>query len=69
MAKKRKYQPKIPPQSPLTKKRFTKILRKAAQPVTEWTHGQEDLETSGSRPSDDYTDKRKRQDKTGDKED
>ena len=53
---------------PLTKKRFERLLTKAAQPVSEWQHGQEGQETSGTHPSDDYTGKHKSQGKTEDKE-
>jgi len=53
----------------VTKKEFEKLLTKAAQPVSEWTHGQEDSGTSESRLSDGYNDKRKNQDKTEGKED
>ena len=56
-------------QPPLTKKRFEALLKKAAQPVSEWQHGQEAKETTESRLSDGYTDKRKNQDKTVNKED
>lgn len=36
----------------LTKKRFERLLTKAAQPVPEWKHDQEGSETSESHPSD-----------------
>ena len=58
-----------PSMRPLTKKRFEQILRKAAQPVSEWKHGQEVKETSESHPSDGYSDKCTSQDKTVNKED
>lgn len=53
---------------PLTKKRFEQILTKAAQPVSEWQHGQEGKETSEFHLSDGCSDKCKSQDMTGDKE-
>lgn len=53
---------------PLTKKRFEQILTKAAQPVSEWQHGQEVKETSESHLSDGCSDKCKSQDTIGDKE-
>ena len=56
-------------QPPLTKKRFMKLLTKAAQPVSEWQHGQECSGTSVSHPSGDYNDTHKNQDKTVGKED
>ena len=55
--------PKSKPQKTLTKSKFMKILKKAAQPISDWKHDQEETETSESHPSDDYTDKRKSQDK------
>ena len=61
--------PKSKPQPPLTKRRFHRLLKKAAQPVSDWTPDQEASETSGNRLSDGYNDKRKSQDKTGDKKD
>lgn len=57
------------PQPPLTKKRFMSLLSKAAQPVSEWSHDQESVQTSESHLSGDYSDTRKNQDKTGDTED
>jgi len=59
----------IPKDNNLTKKKFEDILSKAAQPVSEWQHGQEGKGTSVVHPSDDYSDKYKNQDKTEDKED
>jgi hypothetical protein len=61
--------PKFKPDKPLTKKRFEKLLTKAAQPVSEWQHGQEVKGTSGSHPSDGCSGKHKSQDKTVNKED
>ena len=58
-----------PPFDHLTKKKFEEILTKSAQPVSEWQHGQEGIEKSAVHPSDDYSDRCKSQDKTGDKED
>ncbi len=49
---------------PLTKKRFEALLRKAAQPVSQWKHGQEGKGTSESRPSDGCSGKRKSRGKT-----
>ena len=60
--------PKSKPQRTLTKSRFMRILRKAAQPVSKWKHDQEETGTSESHPSDGYTDKCKSQDKTEGKE-
>ena len=54
------------PARPLTKKAFERLLTKAAQPVSEWQHGQEVKETSDIHPSDGCTEKRKNQDKTED---
>lgn len=48
----------------LTKKRFESLLKKAAQPISEWQHGQEAKETSGIHPSDGCIGKRKSQGKT-----
>ena len=53
----------------LSKKQFHQILKKAAQPVSEWKHGQEERGTSVARPSGGYSGKRKSQDKTEGKED
>lgn len=53
---------------PLTKKRFEALLTKAAQPISEWQHAQEDKETKAAHPSDGYSGKRKNQDKTEGKE-
>ncbi len=53
----------------LTKKRFERLLKKAAQPVSEWKHDQEGTETSVVRPSDGCSDKHKNQGKTEGKED
>ena len=36
----------------LTKKGFERLLKKAAQPVSEWKHGQAETETSVARSSD-----------------
>jgi hypothetical protein len=58
-----------PINKPLTKRRFERLLRKAAQPVSEWQHGQEVKETSGTHPSDGCNETRKNQDKTEGKED
>jgi len=44
--------PKSEPQPELTKKRFERLLKKAAQPVSEWKHGQEGTGTSVAHPSD-----------------
>jgi len=41
-----------PPFENLTKKKFEQILTKAAQPVSEWQHGQEGTRKLDSRPSD-----------------
>lgn len=60
--------PKSEPQPPLTKKRFEKLLTKAAQPVSEWQPDSAGKETSGSHPSDGCIGKRKRQGRTVDKE-
>lgn len=60
---------KSKPQPPLTKKRFERLLNKAAQPVSEWKHGQEGTETTESHPSDDYSGKHKNQGKTEGEED
>jgi hypothetical protein len=53
----------------LTKSRFMRLLRKAAQPLPEQQHDQEADQTSESRRSDDYSETRKSQDKTEGKED
>lgn len=53
----------------LTKKKFEQLLKKAAQPVSEWTHGQEVKETSVGRHADGCIGKCKSQDKTVGKED
>ena len=54
----------------LTKKRFEALLKKAAQPVSEWNKpAQAKKETSGNRPSGGYSGIRKSQDKTEGKED
>ncbi len=55
-------------QNNLTKKQFERLLKKAAQPVSEWKHGQEGKGTSVARPSGGYSGKRKSQDKTEGKE-
>ena len=61
--------PKSEPQPPLTKKRFMRLIKKAAQPVSEWNKpDQEGKGTSESRPSDGYSGKRKNQDKIEGKE-
>jgi hypothetical protein len=52
----------------LTKKQFEAILKKAAQPMSEWKHVPKETETSVAHPSDGYSDKRKSQGKTVDKE-
>ena len=54
---------------PLTKKRFERLLKKAAQPVLEWKHGQEVKGTSVAHPSGGCTGTRKNQGKTEGKED
>ena len=62
--------PKSKPQPPLTKKRFMRLLTKAAQPVSEWSKpDQEGKETSVDRLSDGCSDTHKSQDKTEGKED
>ena len=48
----------------LTKKKFEQLLKKAAQPVSEWKHGQEEKGTSVARPSGGYSGKRKSRGKT-----
>ena len=53
----------------LTKKGFERLLKKAAQPVSEWKHGQEGKETKVARPSDGCSGKRKCQDTPEGKED
>lgn len=53
---------------PLTKKRFESLLKKAAQPVSEWQHGQEEKETSDIHPSDGRIGKCKNQGKIEGKE-
>ncbi len=60
--------PKSKPQPPLTKKRFERLLRKSAQPVSEWQHGQGETETSVAHPSDGCIGKHKSQGKTVGKE-
>ena len=60
--------PKSKPQPPLTKKRFERLLNKAAQPVSGWTPDQEGSETSVAHPSDGCNETRKNQDKTEGKE-
>lgn len=52
----------------LNKKQFELLLKKAAQPVSEWKHAQEVKRTKASHPSDDYSGKRKNRDKTEGKE-
>ncbi len=54
-------------QNNLTKKQFEQLLKKAAQPVKRFDS--KGIQTSESRPSDGYNDKRKNQDKTEGKED
>ena len=44
---------------PLTKKRFEALLKKAAQPVSEWKHAQEAKGTKVVHPSDGCSDKHK----------
>ena len=51
-------------QQHLTKKRFEALLRKAAQPVSEWAHGQAETEKSDNHPFGGYSGKHKRQGKT-----
>ncbi len=53
----------------ITKAKFMAVLAKAAQPVSEWQHDQEETGTSDNHPSDDYIGKHKNQDKTEGKED
>jgi hypothetical protein len=55
-------------QQGLTKKCFEHLLKKAAQPVSEWKHGQEGKGTSVARPSGGCSGKHKSQGKTEDKE-
>lgn len=57
------------PQSPLTKKRFEALLRKAAQPVSEWKHDREETGKGAARRFGGYSDKCKSQGKTEGKED
>ncbi len=53
----------------LTKKQFIRLLKKAAQPVSEWNKPFPVKKgKSVSHPSDGYSGKRKRQGKTEDKE-
>ena len=52
--------------TPITKKEFMTILKKAATPISEWQHDSKQTGTSESHLSDDYTDKCTNQDKTGD---
>ena len=59
---------KSEPQPPLTKKRFEKLLKKAAQPISEWGHDLEETETKASHPSDGYSGKHKNRGKTEGKE-
>jgi len=61
-----KYSSKIPPQPPLTKKRFEALLTKAAQPLKPDSKVKETLAV---RPSDGCTETHTNQDKTEDKED
>ena len=60
---------KSEPQPPLTKKKFEQLLTKAAQPISEWQHAQEEPGTSVAHPSDGCSETRKNQDRTEDKED
>ena len=60
-----KYKGSIPPQPPLTKKRFEALLTKSAQPLKP---DLKEKETSVVRLSDGYTDKCTNQDKTVNKE-
>ena len=56
--------------NPLTKKRFEALLKKAAQPVSEWDKPAPAKKgTSAGRPSDGYSGRRKSQGKTVGKED
>lgn len=62
-------QTREPKQSkPLTKKRFEALLKKAAQPMSEWKRGQEGRGTSVVHPSDGYSGKHKSRGKTEGKE-
>ena len=53
----------------ITKKEFMTVLTKAAQPVSEWQHDQEEKETLESHLSDGCSGKCKSQGKTEGKED
>lgn len=57
------------PEYHLTKKQFEQLLKKAAQPVSEWKHVPKGIGTSAAHPSDGYSGKRKNRDKTVNKED
>jgi hypothetical protein len=52
-------------EKPLTKKAFERLLKKAAQPVSEWKHDQEGKGRSVARPSDGYSGRRKNRGKEG----
>jgi len=54
--------------TPLTKKRFERLLKKAAQPLPQKECAPEGTQTSASHQHDDYSDKCKSQDKTEGKE-
>ena len=53
----------------LTKEQFESLLRKAAQPISEWKHVPKGTKTTAVRPSDGCSGKRKSQGKTGDVKD
>lgn len=54
---------------PLTKKRFESLLKKAAQPISEWNKpAQSKKQKAESRPSGGYSGKHKSQGKTEGKE-
>ena len=55
--------------SNLTKTKFESLLKKAAQPVSEWKHAPKETGTLASRPSDGCSGKRKSRGKTEGKED
>ncbi len=61
--------PRNPKTYPVTKKQFESLLRKAAQPVSEWNKSaQSEKQKVESRPSGGYSGKRKSQGKTEGKE-
>ena len=59
---------KFVPTKRLTKKRFEALLKKAAQPVSEWQHAQGETGIAEAHPSDGYSGKRKSRGKTEGKE-